>query len=130
MNPIQSSTQSGLIVRVAAADLTGKEGYLAKLVDATGEATCDLSGDGEQALFVIEEGAASGGLATLRPLLGNGNVRIISGNTIAGAVPVASSSTGVLMAAASGDWVIGITEEDSASGNYTLVRPVGGYFKA
>ncbi len=124
MSPIQSSIQEGLIVRTASGNLTGKEGYLAKLVDGTGEATVALAGAGELAPFVIEEGGASGELITLRPLHSGTNVRVISGATIAGGVLVASASTGKLAAATAGQYVVGVTEEDSASGNYTLIRPL------
>lgn len=122
---VQSNTQEGLIKRlVSTATLVGKEGFLAKLVDATGEATVELCGDGECALFVIEEGAAVGSYATLRPLTQGANVRIVASGTIQGGVKVASDSAGKIATATAGEHVIGVLEEDCVSGQYALVRPV------
>jgi len=120
---IQSSTQQGLVVKVASSNLTDKEGYLVKLVDGTGDATVALSGNGELALFVVEDGGASGANVTCRPLDPNRNVRIISSGTIAGGAIVASDANGKIEAASSGDYAVGVLEEDAVAGQYALVRP-------
>lgn len=121
---IQSNTQQGSIVRIANADLTGKEGYLAKLVNANGEAKIALAGNGELAQFVILEGGASGEEVVVQPLSSDRNVRIVNLFAIDGGAEVASDTTGKASTAASGDWVVGIAEQDGAAGDYLLIRPV------
>jgi len=126
MSPNQSNTQEGLVSKtVVTATLVGKEGQLAKLVDATGGAKVALCGAGEVATFVIEEGGAVGEEAILRPLNPNRQVKITSAGTIAGAVQVASDASGKIVAAASGDFIVGITEEDGVAGQFVNVRPLG-----
>ncbi len=124
MSPVQSNTQEGIVTKLANSDLSGKEGLLAKLVDATGSCVVDLAGVGDLALFVIVEGGASGKPVQLLPLDGSRNVRVISGATIAGGVQVAPDASGKLRAAVTSDYTIGVTEEDGTSGQYTLIRPI------
>jgi hypothetical protein len=124
MTPTQSNTQAGLLKFIANADLTGKEGYLAKLVDATGTAKIDLAGDGEFAQFVITEGAASGESVEVMPLDPSRNIRVIAGASIAAGTKVASSATGKLAAATTGEHVIGILEEDVVDTQLGRIRPI------
>ena len=124
---IQSATQAGVISRPATTDLTGKEGCFAKLVDGTGDATASLAGAGELALYVVEDASNTtlpNNLVSLRPLSGERNVRIIAAAALTGGQEVQSDANGQAVAASTGNWVNGVTEEDAVVGQYALIRPV------
>ena len=120
MSPVQTNTQSGIVVRTAASDLSTKEGLFAVVSGSLG---CDLAGAGALALYVISSGGASGKPVDLIPLSSSRNVRVISAATIAAGVQIASDASGKLRTAITNDNVLGITEESTVAGQYTLIRP-------
>ena len=121
---LQSNTRKGPIVIVPNANLTGKEGFLAKLVAGTGQAKAALTGAGAQAQFVVLEGGDVTGNVSLQPLNTDQNVRVVAAVAIAGGGEVASDTNGKATTATSGDWVVGIAEADAAIGDYAIIRPV------
>ena len=124
MTSLQSNTRKGIILFPPNADLTGKEGLFAKLVDATGQANAAICGAGEQALFVVNEGGKSPDTVSLIPLATDQQIRVIAAITIAGGAEVTSDTNGKATTATSGNWVAGITEADAAAGDYVPIRPV------
>jgi hypothetical protein len=74
---ILTNTKRGPIQVIAAEDLSGLEGRLAKLTNASGVLKAALpTAIGDYALFLIVEGAAAGGNATLAPLEPGAQVRV------------------------------------------------------
>jgi D-serine deaminase-like pyridoxal phosphate-dependent protein len=73
----QSDTKEGIISLPSNSNLTGKEGYLAKLVNSAGTPKADIAAAvTDNAVFVIEDGGtASGDQVDLRPLNPNRSVR-------------------------------------------------------
>ncbi len=120
------------MIRVLAnVDLTGKEGFLARLISASGVAKADLPSAVTQACpYVIEEGAAAGSYVTLRPLTAVRNVRIkAKGTGSAGdpAIPATTGDFGKVRANKAGlgggsSSQVGYFEEDFVDGQLALVR--------
>ncbi len=91
-----------LDARISAADLTGKEYYLA-VVDSSGE--YDLAGLGENAVGTIQEGKAAGLSSTVA--LG-GVVKCVAGTAIAAGDKVASDAAGKAKVVATTEHVVGV----------------------
>jgi hypothetical protein len=131
MYPILSNTKDGPIVVVAGDTLTSKEGYLVKLVNASGVAKAYLPAAlTDAAMYVVLEGGAAGAKVTLLPLSSGRNVRVVAKSTsiVAGdkVVAYASGSEGKLTEYSSGDaFIVGIAEEvGDTDGQQVLIRPV------
>lgn len=128
MQNTQSNTQPGPLSLATAADLTGKEGYLAELT-STGanlpNAVTDI------AIYIIDD-VSSSSLATLLPLSPDRNVRIKAkgtgskGGILALADPGTAADKGKVRALPETGGVYfspGIAEEDFEDGQLVLVRP-------
>ena len=94
----QSNTQTGQIVLPANEELTGKEGLLVKIVNASNVAKFALpDAVTEFALFVLTDGDAAGKSVAAMPLSPDRNVRIrISGTCVPGDVLVLAAINGTL----------------------------------
>ena len=77
----QSNTRVGDIRVKAGGDLTGKNGFLAKMTDVFGPAVDLVKFAGERPLYVVIEGVATSQLASVRPLEPNRNVRLVLSGT-------------------------------------------------
>lgn len=125
MNPIQhGALKSGPTVFLAGADnLTDKEGYLVKLVRvAGGMCTVELLDDpADAALFVVENGAASGEPVDVRPLEDGMTVKVRNGaSAINGGDRVLANTGGTVLprtgASADDYTAVGYAVEDVAAG--------------
>jgi len=127
----QSNTQVGDIRVKAGMELTGKEGYLAKMNDAWGPVVELVKFTGDRPLYVITEGAAVMKLASVRPLDPGRNVRLkLSGTCNPGQVLVAivddAMSYGLVRAlpAEPGTYLgVAVAEEAGIEGQLVLARP-------
>ena len=127
----QSNTQVGDIRVKAGMELTGKEGYLAKMNDAWGPVVELVKFTGDRPLYVITEGAAVMKLASVRPLDPGRNVRLkLSGTCNPGQVLVAilddAMSYGLVKAlpAEAGTYLgVAVAEEAGIEGQLVLARP-------
>jgi len=128
----QSNTQAGPKDFIANADLTGKEGYLAKVVNSSGTPKAALPGAAaDHTPFAIGQGAASGEKAKLLPIEPNQNIRLrLNGTCNPGEQLVRADETGgdtgkvIKLPAASGTYTaVGIAEEAGVDEQLVLVRP-------
>ncbi len=127
----QSNTQVGDIRVKAFADLTKKQGYLAKITDVWGPAADIVKFIGERPLYVVVEGALPGGFASLRPLDPGRNVRLVlSGTCNPGSTLVAVVESmmcnGCVMAVPTeaGTYMgVAVAEEAGIDGQLVLARP-------
>ena len=92
----QSNTQQGQIVLPAAVDLSGKEGLLVKIHNATNIAQFALpTADTDLALYVLTDGDAAGKNVAALPLSSDRNVRLrLKGTCAPGDVLVLADSSG------------------------------------
>ena len=73
----QTNTRVGDIRVAAGEDLTGKEGFLAKMAHDSGVPEVLLpTANGDYALYVLIEGAADGENVSLRPIEAGRNIRV------------------------------------------------------
>ena len=129
----QSNTRVGDIRVLAGSDLRGKEGFLVKLGSSSGETVAVLPDDtGDLALFVVIEGADTGGLVSLRSLSPDRNVRVRAvGGCLAGSPLVLADvseeadagKVRALPGAAGSYRVLLIAEETGVAGQLVLARP-------
>ncbi len=129
MNPTQSNSREGIVPFLANENLTDKEGYLVKLVDAAGRAKVGLAAaDSDQVQFVLVNGAASGSPVDCQPLCANRSVRCVASGAIAGGVAVAVKNGGKVQTitglGAGTYFIVGYAEEDAVDGQLVLVRPM------
>lgn len=94
---------------VAASDLSEKLHYLAK-IDTNGK--LDIAADGGAVAGVIIEGAALGSPATVAF---GAVLKAICAEAITPGAELASDTNGKLVAAAAGDWIVGIAVNTAAS---------------
>jgi len=129
--PSQSNTQVGTKPFPAAADLTGKEGHLAKLTNNSNVTEAALpSAAGDHTPFVIVSTATAGKDAYLHPLDTTKNVRLrLNGTCAPGDLIVREDETGAdtgkvrkLPAAAGTYIIVGIAEEVGEDEQLLLVR--------
>ncbi len=127
----QSNTRAGDLPVVSAADLSGKEGYLAKITSA-GKASLP-SADTDYPVFLIVDGAdASGDTVALRPLAGCGRTfrAILSGTCNAGdvivpeAVATAPGKVRTLPAGTATYLGVGIALEAGVDGQLIQIAPM------
>jgi hypothetical protein len=128
----QTNVQSGQIVKAAHEDLTGKEGLLVKLVNASGVAKFALpDAETDLALFVLTDGDEAGNTVAALPLSPERNVRVrLNGTCVSGDVLVLASPDGtddgkvkVLPVAAGTYRGIAIAEESGVDEQLVLARP-------
>lgn len=129
MSPIQSNTQSGIVVKPSAADLSGKLGCFAK-IDVNGNAAA--AGAGDLAKFIVNDvkDATVGSDTSLLPLSGERNVRVIAGGVVTAADLIASDANGKAVTAQAGNYILGQAEESAVAGQYVLIRPMAAGAKA
>ena len=127
----QSNTRVGDIRVKAGENLTGKEGYLAKMNDAWGPVVELVKFTGDRPLYVVVEGVAVSKLASVRPLESGRNVRLVlsgtcnPGNTLVAMVE-AEANNGKVQAlpAEPGTYLgVAIAEEAGIDGQLVLARP-------
>lgn len=124
----QSNTQAGPRPYLAGADLTGMEGRLA-VMTSTGLQLPSASTD--RAIYLILEGAASGGEATAVALDSSRNFRVYADGTgdkgVELSISVESGKAGMVRdfdALESGSQrIVAIAEEDFVDGQLVLLRP-------
>ena len=127
----QSNTRVGDIRVKAGMELTGKEGYLAKMSDAWGPVVELVKFTGDRPLYVVLEGATTTKLASVRPLDPARNVRmVLSGICNPGQVLVAMVDAGAdngkvkaLPTVAGTYFGVAIAEEAGVDGQLVLARP-------
>ena len=127
----QSNTRVGDIRVKAGGDLTGKNGFLAKMTDVFGPAVDLVKFAGERPLHVVIEGAATSQLASVRPLEPNRNVRLVlvgtcnPGDTLVAMVGAGANNGKVqaLPAGAGTYFGVAIAEEAGIDGQLVLARP-------
>ena len=126
----QSNTQAKDVVFLAGADLTGKEGRLALLVNDGGVPKAALpSAVTDNCPYVILDGAAAGKPVLLRPLTPSANVRVFlkgACNPAGLLVPATGGDAGMVKAipTAPGTYrAIGFAEEAGVEGQLVLIRP-------
>lgn len=113
------------VTLVASTDLSAKQFYLVAL-GASGVALC---GDGLQASGVLlNKPAAAGREAEVQPLTGGAKCRVVAGGVITAGALVASDSSGRVVTAISGDYIVGEAEEaaDAAGDIITVLLHEGG----
>ena len=127
----QSNTRVGDIRVKAGVDLTGKEGYLAKMNDSWGPVVELVKFAGDRPLYVVVEGAAVSKLASVRPLDPARNVRLVlsgicnPGNTLVVMVEAGTNSGKVqALPAGAGTYLgVAVAEEAGVDGQFVLARP-------
>lgn len=133
MNPTQSNTQAGKIVRVASVALTGLEGYLAKLVNSSGANVVALpTAITDRTNFIIDNGGASGDEVTIDPLEPGRQYRVkAKGAGACGALlclaAIAGADAGKVRAVPAGAGTyhaILVAEETFVDGQFVLCRPI------
>ena len=127
----QSNTRVGDIRMKAGGDLTGKNGYLAKMLDVWGPAVDLVKFAGERPLYVIVEGVAPPQLVSVRPLEPGRNVRLVlsgtcnPGNTLVVMVEAGANNGKVqALPAEPGTYLgVAVAEEAGIDGQLVLARP-------
>ena len=128
----QTNTQAGQIVLPANENLTGKEGLLVAIVNASAVAKFALpDAVSDLALFVLTDGDAAGEKVAALPLSPDRNVRIrLSGTCVPGDVFVPADIDGTkdgmvkVLPAAGGTYRgIAIAEESGIDGQLVKARP-------
>ena len=126
----QTNTQVGQIALPAHVDLTGKEGYLVKIVNASNVAKFALpTGDLDYAVFVLTDGDVAGESVAALPLSPHRNVRVkLSGTCTPGQVLVLNSvnwGTVSSLPTTPGNYRgIAIAEEPGIDGQLVKARPL------
>lgn len=132
MNDFQSNTKKGSIAVESNEDLTGKEGYLVKIVNSSGEKKAALpSAAGDETPYFINDGAASGNISELKPMRPDEQVRLrLNGTCDLWDVIVREDETGAdkgkvrKLPASAGTYTrVGIAEEDGEDEQLLLIRP-------
>ncbi len=133
MNPTQSNTQAGTIVRKANVDLTGLEGFLALLINNAGANVVALpAAITDHANFLVDDGAAAGENASITPLEPGKQFRVkakgagVCGDLLSLAA-IAGADAGKVrkVPAAAGTYhAILVAEETFVDGQLVLCRPI------
>jgi len=134
LNPTQSNTKRGDINLLAKSDLTGKEGYLARIVNDAAVAKFDLpAAQSDYAVYVIASGDVAGNnVAAEAPGMGENFRVVLKGACNPGdqlvLAPIAGADAGKVYVPANGAGalhVIAIAEEAGADGQFVLARRIG-----
>jgi hypothetical protein len=134
----QSNTKVGPIVVTAGDNLTGKEGYLVKIVNSGGVAKAYLPAAlTDVAAYLVLEGGAAGADVALQPLTPERQVRVVANSTtlVAGdkVVGYASGHEGKATeyAGSGAAFIVGVAEEvGDTAGQLVLIRPLLSYWTA
>ena len=113
------------ITLVSSADLSSYQFYLMKL----GASGVELCGDGQQAIGVLlNKPAAANRDAEVQPITGGAKCRVIAGGEITAGAAVASDSSGRVVTAVSGDYIVGEAEgaASAAADIITVILHEGG----
>ncbi len=129
MNASQSDTREGRVPFLASVDLTNKEGYVVKLVDAVGVAKVALpTADADPVQFVVQDGDVADAMAGCVPLSAHRNVRCVASGAIVAGIAVAVKNGGKVQTVtglgAGTYWIVGYAEEDAVDGQLFRVRPM------
>lgn len=134
MNPTQTNTQEGKRFFIASVDLTGKEGYLAKVINASGKANAALiTALTDVPLYIVDDGGAAATNVSLDPLDPNREYRTPlkgacdSGDVLVLADPAVAADAGKVrkLPAAAGVYVqVGKAEQTGVDGQLVLWRPL------
>jgi hypothetical protein len=132
MNPTQSNTQRGRIVRIAGADLTSKEGYLCRLTNNGGVPAVNLpAAITDVPTYIVDDGGIAGAEISIDPLTSERQFRIpLKGACDPGdalvLAAIAGADPGKLrkLPTATGTYrVIFRAEEKGVDGQLVLCRP-------
>ena len=133
----QTNVKKGSIRILAGDTLTGKEGYLVKIKNASGVAKAYLpEAVTDIAAYVVLEGAAAGSLCTIAPLVPDQQVRVVALDTTftpgSKVIAYAAAGPGAASAYASGAaFIVGVAEETGdTAGQQLLIRPLLSYWTA
>ena len=134
----QTNVKRGAIRVVAGSTLTGKEGYLVKVVDNAGVLSAYLPAAlTDVAAYVVIEGAAAGSLCSIEPLEPGQPVRVVSNSaTFVGGDKVVAYASGhegeaTEYAGSGAAFVVGVAEEvGDTAGQWVLIRPLLSYWTA
>lgn len=134
MSETQSNTKQGLIPVLANEDLTGKEGYLVKIVDAANTPKAALPTDeADETPYIVAKGGAADSYVDLLPLDPARNMRVYAkgagnaGERLVHADPATAADKGkveTLPADADTYFSPGIAEEDWEDGQLVKFRPM------
>ena len=134
MNYVQSNTKTGAFQVASASDLTGKEGYLVKMTDASGTPKVDVPAAQTDFAQYVVVNVLSSALVEVLPLTDGSQVRLVASGTafVSGSKLVGFGGTAAGMAFpwASGPAFISAVAEESAGTalGYVKSRPVLSYF--
>lgn len=130
----QSDTREGDLKFLAGEDLTGLEGRIVKLYSDANVAKLGLIvSTAERLAFVVIEGAAAGQFATVRPWVGDRNIRVTvlgtvyPGNIIVLADPGTPANRGKVQALPNivgTHRAVGFAEEYGVDGQAVRIRPI------
>ena len=134
----QTNVKRGAIRVIAGSALTGKEGYLVKLVDNGGVPSAYLPAAlTDVAAYVVVEGAAAGSLCSIQPLEHGQQVRVVANSAtfVAGDKGVAYASghegEATEYAGSGAAFVVGVAEAvGDTAGQWLLIRPLLSYWTA
>ena len=130
MNYTQSNTKRGPFTVATATDLTGKEGYLVKMTDASNVLTAALPAAATDVAMYLVVNVISSTLAEVQPLCSEVEARIVAGCTtlVSGDFVIAYGGTAAGQAfewASGAAFIVGIAEETAGTaGQYVRVRPI------
>jgi hypothetical protein len=135
VNPTQSDTKQGAVTYPAAVDLTGREGYLAKLANNTGATNLALpTATDDFAVLIIGSGDVAGNFSIAESPSVNETCRIVlkgacsPGDELSLADPSVPADAGKLRKrpVTTGTWrALFIAEESGVDGQIVLCRRVG-----
>jgi hypothetical protein len=105
------------VTREAGSDLSTKQFYFVKV---SSDGQFDLCGDGALAYGVLQDAPAAAGEAASIAIAGE--VKVIAGGNIAAGDKVACNADGKAVAAASGDFILGVASVGGVSGDILTVK--------
>jgi len=134
MNYVQSNTKTGAFQVASASDLTGKEGYLVKMTDASGTPKVDVPAAQTDFAQYVVANVLSSTLVEVIPLTAGTQVRLsVSGTAIVSGsklVGYGGTAAGLAFPWASGAAFISAVAEESAGTalGFVKARPVLSYY--
>jgi hypothetical protein len=134
MNPTQTNTVEGKIMRLAIEDLTGKEGLLCRLINNAGKPGVKLpDANTDRVNFIVDDGGAAGTNVSIDPIIRNRQYRTIvkdggeTGDVLVladVATPADRGKLRKLPVAAGTYYAVGLAEEHFVAGQLVLWRPI------
>lgn len=120
MGPYQDQCSAGLQTKTAGADLTGKEGYLAKL-DSSGNVVV-ISNAAHNPVYVIVEGAASGEPVKVAPWCAETEHLLVAAASVTKGDYVEFTTAGKVQTFSSGTKIGQAVSAASADGKFLIVQ--------